>query len=112
MKFTCKIDTKEGREDILKLVQKLKDNDKKYFIYEKLLEKCQFTKEDFFSNQQNDKIQILFLLNEELNNICKISKKDEEKEEKSQKEKDKKKENNKDNKINILEQQEQRKKTC
>ena len=70
-----------------------------------MLEKCQFTKEDFFSNQQNDKIQILFLLNEELNNICKNSKKDEEKEEKSQQEKDKKKENNKDNKLNILEQQ-------
>ena len=91
MKFTCKIDTKEGWEDIIKLVQKLKDNDRKYSIYEKLLEKCQFTKEDFFSNQQNDKIQILFLLNEELNNISKISKKDEEKEEKSQQEKDKKK---------------------
>ena len=88
--YLDKIDTKEGREDIIKLVQKLKDNDRKYFIYEKLLEKCQFTKEDFFSNQQNDKIQILFLLNEELNNISKISKKDEEKEEKNQQEKDKK----------------------
>ena len=102
--YLDKIDTKEGREDIIKLVQKLKDDDRKYFIYEKLLEKCQFEKVDFFSNQQNNKIQILCLLNEELNNINEISKKDEEKEEKSQQEKD---ENNKDNKLNILEQQEQ-----
>jgi len=36
-----KIDTKEGREDIIKLVKKLNGNDRKYFIYEKLLEKCQ-----------------------------------------------------------------------
>ena len=33
--YLDKIDTKEGREDIIKLVLKLKDNDRKYFIYEK-----------------------------------------------------------------------------
>ena len=60
------MDTKEGRENIIKLVKNLKGEDKKYFIYEKLLEKCQFTKEDFFSNHENYKIQTLCLLNEEL----------------------------------------------
>ena len=39
--YLYKIDTKEGREDIIKLVKKLTGNDRKYFIYEKLLEKCQ-----------------------------------------------------------------------
>ena len=48
--YLGKMDTKEGRENIIKLVKNLKGEDKKYFIYEKLLEKCQFTKEDFFSN--------------------------------------------------------------
>jgi len=50
-----------------------------------MLEKCQFTKEDFFSNQENEKIQTLFLLNKELI-------------EESQKEKNKEKE---DIKLNI-----------
>lgn len=51
-----KIKTKEGRDNIIKLLQKLKGEDKEYFIYEKLLEKCIFTKEDFFSNHENYKI--------------------------------------------------------
>ena len=61
------IETKEGRDNIIKLVQKLNGNDKKYFINEKLLEKCIFSKEEFFSNHVNYKIQTICLLNEELN---------------------------------------------
>jgi len=88
-----KIETKEGRENVIKLIQKLKDDDKNDFIYKKLLKECQFTKEEFFSNYENHKIQTLCLLNEELNNE---SKKEDEKKEEG---KDKKKEV----KLNILE---------
>ena len=35
--YLYKMDTKEGREDIIKLVKKLNGNNRKYFIYEKLL---------------------------------------------------------------------------
>jgi hypothetical protein len=66
-----KIETKEGRENVIKLIQKLKDDDKNIFIYEKLLKECQFTKEDFFSNYENYKIKTLCLLNEELKNESK-----------------------------------------
>ena len=97
--YLDKIHTKEGREDIIKLVKKLNGNDKKYFIYEKLLEKCQFTKEDFFSNQENDKIQTLFLLNKEL-----IEESQKEDQKKDQKVEDK---INEEKKLNILEQQQQ-----
>jgi len=92
-----KIETKEGRENVIKLIQKLKDDDKNIFIYEKLLKECQFTKEDFFSNYENYKIQTLCLLNEELKNE---SKKEDEKKEEG---KDKKK-GEKSNILNILEQ--------
>jgi len=90
-----KIETKEGRENVIKLIQKLKDDDKNIFIYEKLLKECQFTKEDFFSNYENYKIQTLCLLNEELKNE---SKKEDEKKEEG---KDKKK-GEKSNILNIL----------
>ena len=66
--YLDKIQTKEGRENMIKLVQKLDDDDEKsYFIYEKLLEKCNFTKEEFFSNHENYKIKTLCLLIKELN---------------------------------------------
>jgi hypothetical protein len=87
-----KIETKEGRENVIKLIQKLKDDDKNIFIYEKLLKECQFTKEDFFSNYENYKIKTLCLLNEELKN-----------ESKKEEGKDKKK-GEKSNILNILEQ--------
>ena len=61
-----KINTKEGRENIIKLIQKLNGDDKNNFIYEKFLKKCEFSKEEFFSNQINYKIQALCLLNKEL----------------------------------------------
>ena len=93
-----KIETEEGRENVIKLIQRLKDDDKKFFIYEKLLKKCQFTKDDFFSNYENYKIQTLCLLNKEL--------KEESKNEDQKKEegKDKKKEEQ-SNILNILEAQ-------
>ena len=83
-----KIVTKEGRENVIKLIQKLKDDDKNYFIYEKLLKECQFTKEDFFSNYENYKIQTLCLLNKELKNESQIE--DEKKEEGMDKKKEEK----------------------
>ena len=83
--------TKEGRKNIIELRRKLKPEDKKYFIYEKLLQKCDFKKEDFFSNQENYNIQTLCLLNKEL--IAESQKEDEKKEEEEEKkEKDKNKE--------------------
>ena len=64
--YLDKIDTKEGRDNVIKLVKKLSGNDKEYFLYEKLLEKCEFTKEEFFSNKENYKIKTLCRLNKEL----------------------------------------------
>ena len=92
--YLRKIKAKEGRNDIINLVKILKMHgkvsdkvddkfddkvddkidvnadvkidDRDYFIYEKLLEKCIFEKDDFFSNQEIYKIQTLCLLNEEL----------------------------------------------
>ena len=96
-----KIDTKEGRDNIIKLVQKLKEKDKDYFIYEKLLEKCVFEKEEFFSNQENYKIQTLCLLNEELK---KEALKEEKEKEGSEEER---KGNKRKNKLQILEKYEQ-----
>ena len=72
--YLDKIKTKEGRENIIKLVQKLNQDEKNYFICEKLLEKCNFTKEEFFSNNENYKIQTLCLLNKELNIFQKLDK--------------------------------------
>jgi hypothetical protein len=45
--------TKEGRDNVIKLVKKLTGDEKKFFTYEKLLKKCVFTKEEFFSNLKN-----------------------------------------------------------
>ena len=61
-----KINVKEGRDNIIKLIKQLSDNNKNFFICEKILEKCKFTKEEFFSNQENYKIKTLCLLNKEL----------------------------------------------
>ena len=112
--YLRKIKTKEGRDNIINLVKNLKVNhkvnkkiddkadnkvedkvdnkvdDRDYFIYEKLLEKCIFEKEDFFSNQENYKIQTLCLLNKELQNESK--KQDTYQEEEYNDGKDKKKE--------------------
>ena len=97
--YLDKMDTKKGREDIIQLVKKLNSNDRKYFIYEKLLEKCLFSKDEFFSNQENYKIQTLCLLNTELLNES--QKDDQQKEDQKDEDKSKKKE---DKRLNILEQ--------
>ena len=93
-----KIDTKEGRDNVIKLVKNLKDDDKKSFIYEKLLEKCKFDIDEFFSNQENYKIETLCLLNKEL--INESIEKDKNKIKSEQK--DEKKIENDEIKLNIL----------
>ena len=60
------IEIKESRENVIKLVNKLKGDEKKFFIEEKLLKKCEFVKEEFFSNQENYKIKTLIDLKKEL----------------------------------------------
>ena len=94
-----KMDAKDGRANIIKLVKNLKDDDRKFFIYEKLLEKCQFSKEDFFSNLENYKIQTLCLLNEEL------IKESQEEDKKKKQEDQKGEEKDKSNGLDILSQQ-------
>ena len=86
--YLTKCDTKEGRDNIIELIRKLKYDDKNYFIYEKLLEKCKFEKEEFLSNHENYKIQTLCLLKKEL---FKESQKEDENPTKDEKNKDKKK---------------------
>ena len=60
------IEIKESRGNVIKLVNKLKGDEKKFFIEEKLLKKCEFVKEEFFSNQENYKIKTLIDLKKEL----------------------------------------------
>ena len=64
--YLKRIKTKEGRENVIKLVKNLKDDDRNYFIYKKLLNACLFTRDEFFSNHENYKIQQLCLLKKEL----------------------------------------------
>ena len=75
--------TKEGRDNVIKLVKKLTGEEKKFFTYEKLLKKCVFTKEEFFSNHKNYKIKTLCELKKELEKeqLEKETKKEGEKEE-------------------------------
>jgi len=61
------METKEGREDIINLIKKLSGDEKKIFMFQKLLKKCEFTKEEFFLDQENYKIKILCILNKEIN---------------------------------------------
>ena len=63
-----KIETKEGRENIIKFLPKLEVKDREYFIYNKIIRKCIFNKDEFFSNHEDYKIQTLCLLNEEVKN--------------------------------------------
>ena len=71
---TDNISKKEGRDNIIKLVNNLQDNDRNIFIYEKLLKACQFKEEEFFSNHENYKIKTLCELKEELNKQSKDKK--------------------------------------
>ena len=53
----------EDIDSIIKLIDSLKEEDKKDFL-EELLKRCEFKKEEFYSNQENKKIKILCSLNE------------------------------------------------
>ena len=64
--YVKNINTKKGREDIINFLKKLPNKEKNYFIFEKLLEECIFTKEEFFSPNENYKIKTLCYLNKEL----------------------------------------------
>ena len=50
-------------DNIIKFMDNLKDERKKEFL-EKLMKKCEFTKEEFYSNSENKKIKLLYYLNE------------------------------------------------
>ena len=50
-------------DNIIKLIESLKDEDKKEFI-EELMKKCEFSKEEFYSISENKKIKLLCNLNE------------------------------------------------
>ena len=52
----------EDIDSIIQLVDSLKEEDKKDFL-EELLKRCEFTKEEFYSNTENKKIKILCSLN-------------------------------------------------
>ena len=60
------LNTKEGRDNVMELVKKLAGDEKKFFIYEKLLKKCEFTEKEFFSNHENYKIKTLCELKKKL----------------------------------------------
>ena len=50
-------------DNIIKLIESLKDEDRKEFIKE-LMKKCEFSKEEFYSISENKKIKLLCNLNE------------------------------------------------
>ena len=50
-------------ENIIKLIDSLSNEDKQNFLVE-LMKKCEFTKEEFYSNSENKKIKLLCYLNE------------------------------------------------
>ena len=50
-------------DNILKLIGILSEDDKSFFL-DKLMERCEFTKEEFYSNSENKKIKLLCYLNE------------------------------------------------
>ena len=50
-------------DNIVKLIDSLSEGDKKEFLKE-LMKKCEFTKEEFYSNSENKKIKLLCYLNE------------------------------------------------
>ena len=50
-------------DNIIKLIDSLEFEEKKKFL-EELMKKCEFTKEEFFSNSENKKIKLLCNLNE------------------------------------------------
>ena len=85
--YLSSIDTKEGQDNIIKLVKELSGDDQ---TYEKLLEKCQFTKDDYFSSRENYNIKLLYRLNEELRKESGKREKDGDKDDKNNKKYEKK----------------------
>ena len=69
------LDKLDDGDNIIKLIDNLLPEEKKNFL-EKLVKKCEFTKEEFFSNKDNKKIKLLCYLNEakklDINNIGKL----------------------------------------
>ena len=57
--------------NIIKLIDSLKANEKKNKFLKELMEKCKFTKEEFYSNNSNNKIELLCELFEKgkINNL-------------------------------------------
>ena len=53
----------EDIDNIIKLIDSLSEKDKKNFL-EELMKKCEFTKDEFYSNYENKKIKLLCYLNE------------------------------------------------
>jgi hypothetical protein len=50
-------------DNIIKLIDSLSEGDKKEFLKE-LMKKCEFSKDEFYSNSENKKIKLLCYLNE------------------------------------------------
>ena len=55
----------EDIDNIKQLINNLSEDDKKIFLDEKLMQKCEFKKEEFFSNEENKRIKLLCCLNED-----------------------------------------------
>ena len=53
----------ENVNNIIELIESLDEKDKKEF-FEELLKKCQFEKEEYYSNDENKRIDLLCELNE------------------------------------------------
>ena len=64
--YLIDLTTEKGRDKTIKYIKQLSDNEKKIFIIEKILKKCEFTKEEFYSYPNNFKIKFLCELNKEL----------------------------------------------
>ena len=80
--YLIDLTTEKGRDKTIKYIKQLSDNEKKIFISEKILKKCEFTKEEFYSYPNNFKIKFLCELNKELEeeskkekfiDLCKLS---------------------------------------
>ena len=62
------IKTKEGRDNLIKFMKKVSRYEQIKLIEEKLLKKCIFTKEEFYSDKENYKIKTLWELIKEFEN--------------------------------------------
>ena len=67
--FKYFIDNLDDADNIIKLISNLSDEDDKKKFFKELIEKCKFTKEQFFFEHGNKKIKLLSDLNKKLNEI-------------------------------------------